>query len=99
MSADNALATVEIRCIPDNSNAICGVMNAEKARFDIEMKSIEEKNQRASINLGLSLDRSGSSFRVLTYNLWCHRLVGGWYSAQRLNTFAAWLLNNSTQFY
>jgi endonuclease/exonuclease/phosphatase family metal-dependent hydrolase len=25
--------------------------------------------------------------------------VGGWYSAQRLNTFADWLLNNSTQFY
>jgi endonuclease/exonuclease/phosphatase family metal-dependent hydrolase len=25
--------------------------------------------------------------------------VGGWHSGQRLNTFAAWLLNNSTPFY
>ena len=40
-----------------------------------------------------------NSFRVLTYNLWCHRLVGGWRSSQRLNTFSAWLLNDSTPFY
>jgi endonuclease/exonuclease/phosphatase family metal-dependent hydrolase len=99
MSANNALATVEIQNIPDNSNAISGVVNAKRARFDIETKSIEEENKRAPINLVLNLDRSRSSFRVLTYNLWCHRLVGGRHSAQRLNTFAAWLLNNSTQFY
>ncbi|CAF1233894.1 unnamed protein product [Adineta steineri] len=40
-----------------------------------------------------------NSCRVLTYNLWCHRLVGGRYSAQRLNTFATWLLDDSTQLY
>ena len=42
---------------------------------------------------------SNDSFRVLTYNLWCHRLVGGRHSAQRLRTFASWLLDESTQVY
>ncbi|CAF3063200.1 unnamed protein product [Rotaria sp. Silwood2] len=50
--------------------------------------------------LNMSINNTNSnSFRVLTYNLWCHRLVGGLHSAERLNTFAAWLLNNSIQSY
>ena len=40
-----------------------------------------------------------NTFRVLTYNLWCHRLVGGRYSARRLHTFASWLLHDSTPLY
>ncbi|CAF1181007.1 unnamed protein product [Adineta steineri] len=40
-----------------------------------------------------------NSYRILTYNLWCHRFVGGRYSAQRLNTFATWLMDDATQLY
>ncbi|CAF1549517.1 unnamed protein product [Rotaria magnacalcarata] len=99
MSANNVLGTVKIQSIPDNSNAISSVENAKMARFDIETKSMEEKSKQAPINPVLNIDRSRSGFRVLTYNLWCHRVVGGWHSSQRLNTFTTWLLNNSTPFY
>ncbi|CAF0828047.1 unnamed protein product [Didymodactylos carnosus] len=60
MSAQNELATVEIQCIPDNRNAISGVLNVKRARFDIETNSIGETTKRAPINLVLILDRSGS---------------------------------------
>lgn len=51
-------------------------------------------------NLKTSLNNSNNDrFRVLTYNLWCHRLVGGRNAAQRLRTFASWLLDESTQAY
>jgi Ca-activated chloride channel family protein len=53
-------ATVEIRCTPDNRNAISGVLNTKKVRFDIETKSNDEKIKRTSLNLVLVLDRSGS---------------------------------------
>ncbi|CAF2113093.1 unnamed protein product [Rotaria magnacalcarata] len=100
MSDNNDLATVKIQSIPDNSNAISSVVNAKMTRFGIETQSMEEEeNKQAEINLVLNLDRSRSSFRVLTYNLWCHRVVGGRNSAKRLNTLSTWLLNNSTQVY
>ena len=60
MTTDNELATVEVRCIPDNSNAVAGVLNTKKARFDIETKSIGETPKRTPLNLVLVLDRSGS---------------------------------------
>lgn len=52
------------------------------------------KSRKTSTN-----NSNNDSFRVLTYNLWCHRLVGGRHSAQRLRTFASWLLDESTQVY
>jgi Ca-activated chloride channel family protein len=57
---DNGLATVELRCIPDNSNAMSGVLNTKKVRFDIETKSKGETTKRTPLNLVLILDRSGS---------------------------------------
>jgi Ca-activated chloride channel family protein len=60
MTTDNELATVEVRCIPDNFNAVAGVLNTKKARFDIETKSIGETPKRTPLNLVLVLDRSGS---------------------------------------
>jgi Mg-chelatase subunit ChlD len=60
MGVDNELAIIELRCIPDNVNAIGGVLNTKKVRFDIETKSKEETMQRTPLNLVLILDRSGS---------------------------------------
>ncbi len=60
MTMDNGLATVELRCIPDNSNAMSGVLNTKKVRFDIETKSKGETTKRTPLNLVLILDRSGS---------------------------------------
>jgi hypothetical protein len=39
MAAANESALVEIRCIPDNPNALAGVLNTKKVRFDIETKA------------------------------------------------------------
>jgi len=60
MTADNELAIVELRCIPDNPNAIAGVLNTKKVRFDIVTKSKGETIKRTPLNLVLILDRSGS---------------------------------------
>lgn len=57
---NNELAVVELRCIPDNPNAIAGVLNTKKVRFDIETKSKGETTKRTPLNLVLILDRSGS---------------------------------------
>ncbi|CAF1225724.1 unnamed protein product [Adineta steineri] len=56
------LASVSVRCIPDNSHAVIGVMNAKRARFEIETKKNENAaaTKRTPINLALVLDRSGS---------------------------------------
>ena len=53
-------STVVIRCTPDNPNAISGVLNTKKVRFDIETQSNDEKIKRTPLNLVLVLDRSGS---------------------------------------
>jgi Ca-activated chloride channel family protein len=60
MTADNETAIVELRCFPDNPNAIAGVLNIKKVRFDIETKSKGETPKRTPLNLALVLDRSGS---------------------------------------
>ncbi|CAF0825579.1 unnamed protein product [Rotaria sordida] len=57
------MASINIRCIPDNSYAIIGVVNNKRARFEIETKKNEENaeaTKRNPINLVLVLDRSGS---------------------------------------
>ncbi|CAF3516223.1 unnamed protein product, partial [Adineta steineri] len=56
------LASVSVRCIPDNPHAVIGVMNAKRARFEIETKKNENAaaTKRTPINLALVLDRSGS---------------------------------------
>ncbi|CAF1112127.1 unnamed protein product [Rotaria sordida] len=60
MNSDNELAIIEIRCIPDNPNAISGILNTKRVRFDIETKSKGETMKRTPLNLVLVLDRSGS---------------------------------------
>lgn len=60
MATNNEPSIVEIRCIPDNSNAVSGVLNTKKVRFDIETKSKGEASKRTPLNLALILDRSGS---------------------------------------
>jgi Ca-activated chloride channel family protein len=60
MAAANELAIVELRCIPDNRNALAGVLNTKKVRFDIETKSKGETVKRTPLNIALILDRSGS---------------------------------------
>lgn len=60
MATNDDLATIEIRCIPDNPHAIAGVLNTKKVRFDIETKSKGETSKRVPLNLVLVLDRSGS---------------------------------------
>lgn len=60
MTADNEIAAIEVRCIPDNSNAMSGILNTKKVRFDIETKSKGEAAKRTPLNLVLILDRSGS---------------------------------------
>ena len=60
MSADSDLAMIELRCIPDNPNALAGVLNTKKVRFNIETKSKGETSNRTPLNLALILDRSGS---------------------------------------
>jgi endonuclease/exonuclease/phosphatase family metal-dependent hydrolase len=95
----------------DNNNAVSAPRNDD----DTDGKTNESKSGvgksfskilKSAANsvqpvLNVSVNNTNhDSFRVLTYNLWCHRLgSGGRHSAQRLNTFAAWLLNNSTRFY
>jgi Ca-activated chloride channel family protein len=62
MSTDQ-LASVEIRCIPDNRHAIIGVQNSKRARFEIDTKKNEqngEVSRRIPLNLVLVVDRSGS---------------------------------------
>ncbi|CAF0833498.1 unnamed protein product [Adineta ricciae] len=60
MATDTQTPIVQIRCIPDNSYALIGVLNTKKVRFDIETKSKGESDQRTPLNLVLILDRSGS---------------------------------------
>ena len=60
MATDMDLATIEVRCIPDNPNAISGILNTKKVRFDIETKNKGETVKRTPLNLALVLDRSGS---------------------------------------
>jgi Ca-activated chloride channel family protein len=60
MAAGMDFATIEVRCIPDNPNAISGILNTKKVRFDIETKSKGEAVKRTPLNLALVLDRSGS---------------------------------------
>jgi Ca-activated chloride channel family protein len=60
MTTGNELATIEVRCIPDNPNAISGILNTKKVRFDIETKNTGETIKRIPLNLVLILDRSGS---------------------------------------
>jgi len=60
MTTDMELATIEVRCIPDNPNAISGILNTKKVRFDIETKTKGETMKRIPLNLVLVLDRSGS---------------------------------------
>jgi Ca-activated chloride channel family protein len=60
MAYNTELDIVQIRCIPDNRNAISGVLNTKKVRFDIETKSKDETTKRTPLNLVLILDRSGS---------------------------------------
>lgn len=60
MTTENELATVTVRCTPDNVYAIAGVLNSKRARFDIETKSNSKESQRTPLNLVLILDRSGS---------------------------------------
>ncbi|CAF1022672.1 unnamed protein product [Rotaria sp. Silwood1] len=62
MSTEN-MASVDIRCIPDNPYAIIGIVNTKRARIEIETKANEqnaETTKRNPINLVLVLDRSGS---------------------------------------
>ncbi|CAF2558432.1 unnamed protein product [Rotaria sp. Silwood2] len=57
------MASVNIRCIPDNPYAIIGVVNTKRARIEIETKANEQNaeiTKRNPINLVLVLDRSGS---------------------------------------
>jgi Ca-activated chloride channel family protein len=57
------MASVKIRCIPDNAHAIIGIVNSKRARFEIETKKNEENAEavkRVPLNLVLVLDRSGS---------------------------------------
>ncbi|CAF1181441.1 unnamed protein product [Adineta ricciae] len=57
------MASVSLRCIPDNPYAIIGVTNNKRARFEIETKPNEDNAQskeRNPLNLVLVLDRSGS---------------------------------------
>ncbi|CAF3545058.1 unnamed protein product, partial [Rotaria sp. Silwood2] len=60
MTTNDELATIEIRCIPDNPFAISGVLNTKKVRFDIETKTKGATITRTPLNLVLVLDRSGS---------------------------------------
>ncbi|CAF0861759.1 unnamed protein product [Adineta ricciae] len=60
MTAENELATIHLRCIPDNPNSLSGVLNTKKVRFDIETKAKGENDKRTPLNLVLVLDRSGS---------------------------------------
>ena len=60
MATANELAAVDVRCIPDSRNALAGVVNTKKVRFDIETKSKGETVKRTPLNLALILDRSGS---------------------------------------
>ncbi|CAF4178216.1 unnamed protein product, partial [Adineta steineri] len=60
MTSNNALADIELRCIPDNSYALSGILNTKKVRFDIETKSKGETVKRTPLNLVLLLDHSGS---------------------------------------
>jgi Ca-activated chloride channel family protein len=60
MATNNESAIVKIQCIPDNSNAISGILNTKQVRFDIETKSKGETTKRTQLNLALILDRSGS---------------------------------------
>ncbi|CAF4226381.1 unnamed protein product, partial [Adineta steineri] len=60
MASNNALVDIELRCIPDNSHALSGVLNTKKVRFDIETKSKGETAKRTPLNLVLLLDHSGS---------------------------------------
>jgi Ca-activated chloride channel family protein len=60
MATNNESAIVEIRCIPDNPNAVSGILNTKTVRFDIETKSKGETAKRTPLNLALILDRSGS---------------------------------------
>ncbi|CAF4536983.1 unnamed protein product [Rotaria sp. Silwood2] len=57
------MASVNIRCIPDNQYAVIGVTNTKRARIEIETKKIEDNvdtKRRNPINMVLILDRSGS---------------------------------------
>ncbi|CAF4626290.1 unnamed protein product [Rotaria sp. Silwood2] len=57
------MASVNIRCIPDNHYAVIGVTNTKRARIEIETKKIEDNvdtKRRNPINMVLILDRSGS---------------------------------------
>ncbi|CAF4995146.1 unnamed protein product [Rotaria sp. Silwood1] len=57
------MASVNIRCIPDNPYAVIGVENTKRARLEIETTKNEENaeaTKRNPINLVLVLDRSGS---------------------------------------
>ncbi|CAF3118678.1 unnamed protein product [Rotaria socialis] len=60
MTTKNELATVNVRCTPDNKYIIAGVLNNKRARFDIETKSNDLEVQRTPLNIALILDRSGS---------------------------------------
>lgn len=60
MATNNELPNIEIRCIPDNPNAIAGILNTKKVRFDIETNMKQETMKRTPLNLVLILDRSGS---------------------------------------
>jgi Ca-activated chloride channel family protein len=60
MAYNTELDLVQIKCIPDNPNAISGILNTKKVRFDIETKSKDENIKRTQLNLVLILDRSGS---------------------------------------
>ncbi|CAF1588646.1 unnamed protein product [Rotaria magnacalcarata] len=60
MATKNDLATVIVRCTPDNIHATAGVLHSKRARFDIETTSNDTKSQRTPLNLVLILDRSGS---------------------------------------
>ncbi|CAF1049017.1 unnamed protein product [Rotaria sordida] len=60
MIIGNELATIDVRCIPDNPHAISSVLNTKKVRFDIETKNQGETIKRTPLNLVLILDRSGS---------------------------------------
>ena len=92
--ANNNNLVFESGTTDDNNGKAKENISRDEQWFSNESKSAIS----SSFNVSVS-NMNGNSFRILTYNLWCHRLVGGWHSAQRLNTFAAWLLNNSTHFY
>lgn len=57
---NNDLATINLRCIPDSSYALAGILNTKQVRFDIETKSKDETQKRTPLNLAIILDRSGS---------------------------------------